>query len=274
MPNNKIIVHIGLHKTGTTFIQNEIYPRLDSITTIRAWHSHRFIINSDFDKKILFTDEGISGNPFGGNYSAEFNSNIKKIKYLYDDPKIIFGIRKHEGFLCSLYKQYLHQKGHEEFSHLFNTFNTGLLKTDDLLFRKKIGVLKKEFSNVFIYSQESLKKRPQDFINSLIDFLEIEDELDFNTIETKERNVGVNTVFQVNLLKKLNRLNETFKKYSLLPNLYSGRLVKYKITPRDISQNHLKNINSEKFELDIDIKNELANLFDNDWHDASKYIKY
>lgn len=274
MPNNKIIVHIGLHKTGTTFIQNEIYPRLNSITTIRAWHSHRFIIKSDFDKKILFTDEGISGNPFGGNYLAEFKSNIKKIKHLYDDPKIIFGIRKHESFLCSLYKQYLHQKGHEEFSYLFNTSNTGLLKTDDLLFRNKIETLKKEFSNVFIYSQESLKKRPQDFINSLINFLEIEDELDFDSIETKERNVGVNTVFQVNLLKKLNRLNQTFKKYPFIPSLYSGRLVKYKLTPRDICQNHLKNINSEKFELNNDINNELANLFDEDWQHCSKYIEY
>ena len=68
MEFKKVVIHIGLHKTGTTFIQETILPGLSTTRIIRGWHSHRFLMKADFSKQIILSDEGISGRLFGGTY--------------------------------------------------------------------------------------------------------------------------------------------------------------------------------------------------------------
>lgn len=269
MMDNNIIVHIGLHKTGTTYIQNCIFPLFKEITTIRAWHSQRNIIDMNFKKKILITDEGISGDPWQGNYFNSFESNLLKIKKLYRDPKIIFGIRNQKDFLMSLYKQYLHQKGSKSLDYVFNEQNTGLIKQEDLYFLPRIKLLKSMFSNVFVYSQETLKNDLVNFTNKLsLFFEESYNEANLLNQIDRNKNVGVETVFQVNLLRRLNELNE----HRFVPNLYGGRFKKYKLTPRDICQNRLKNIKSEKYMLPDQLKHFIEEKYNDDWVLSIDYL--
>ena len=273
MYNRNITVHIGLHKTGTTFLQTHIFTKIESLTIIRAWFTHRNITNLSFKDNILITDEGISGDPWKGNYFNDFKQNIKKIKHLYGDVKIIFGIRKHDEFILSLYKQYLHQKGFESVKHLFNMKNTGILKLHDLFFHQRILLLKSEFSNVFIYSQDSLKLKPKLVLDSLFTFLGVSSDIDIDTLKKKE-NVGVYTEFQVSWLKKLNFINQKLIKTPFLPSLYNSKFTKYKITPRDICQYQLKNIRSKKFELSPDFKMQIQAYYADDWEKANSFIEH
>lgn len=269
--DKRTFIHIGSHKTGTTFIQNEIFPKLESVDLIRAWNTHRYLFNPNFeniDKHILITDEGISGNPFGGRYFEEFKFNITRIKHLYREPKIIFGIRRHDGFLLSLYKQYLHQKGFQKIDYLFNKEDTGLMKHKDLFFENKIEILKEQFKDVFIYSQELLKENPQEFIANLMGFLDINDEINYEELITRKRNVGVETRLQVVLLKRLNKLSHS----NYFPNLYSDSFQRNKITPRDLCQNYLKSVKSKKFELSPNLKDYIINHFKDDWQKSIRHV--
>tara|TARA_R110002049_G_scaffold3795_5_gene27651 strand:- start:130278 stop:131102 length:825 start_codon:yes stop_codon:yes gene_type:complete len=274
MIHRNIIVHIGLHKTGTTFLQKHVFPKITSLTIIRAWHTHRQITDMVFKETVLITDEGISGDPWKGQYFEEFKRNILKIKHLYGDVKIIFGIRKHDAFILSLYKQYLHQKGYKGIEHMYNTNDTGILKLDDLFFNERILLLKKEFTNVFVYSQESLKAKPSRFFKALFQFMQVTTDLGLETLNNKEENVGVSTQVQISWLKKMNYINHKLSKTSFLPSLYNPKFIKYKITPRDICQNRLKNMQSKKFELPLDLKNHIKSYYAEDWEKAISYINY
>ena len=274
MEENRIVIHIGLHKTGTTYIQNEIFPRLKSLTVIRAWHNQRYLLNANFNNQILITDEGFSGDPWKGDYFETFKKNILKLKLLYKNPKIIFGIRSHDSFLLSLYKQQLHQKHYNDIETLFNIENNGTLKHDDLLFTDRIKILQQEFSDVFVYSQESLRDKPQDFINNLILFLDINETLNYEDIPKTKHNVGVKTIYQVNMLKKLNKFSNKLESIKYLPNLYSKRFIKYKLTPRDICQNRLKNKESTPYTLPKELHEFIIKKYKEDWDSAKKHISY
>ena len=101
--------------------------------------------------------------------------------------------------------------------------------------------LKEMFSDVFVYTQESLKDRPQEFISALKDFLSINEDLVVS--KKANANVGVSTELQVNTLRKMNGLNDAIKKLKYLPDLYSRPFRKLKLTPRNICQIYLRNIN-------------------------------
>ncbi|WP_289023295.1 hypothetical protein [uncultured Salegentibacter sp.] len=265
---HQLTFHIGLHKTGTTYLQQEMFPMLKYVSLIRAWDSHRKILNTGH-QNILISDEGLSGNPYRGNYFKEFRENMESIHSIYKTSNIIVGVRKHSALVLSLYKQYLQQKGCENLDYLYNIENTGLIKDEDLLFEERILILKELFENVFVYSQETLRERPGDFLNQLCAFLNIEDKPNLEEIYTRERNVGVHTKLQVNLLKKLNKFSQ--KKYI---NLYSPRFQKYRITPRIICQDYLKNIKSEPYQISEDLKKYLDQRFLADWEFALKHISY
>jgi len=169
-------IHIGLQKTATTYLQEILFPSIKNVLVIRGWHSHRRLISSNLEKQIILSDEGLSGSLWNGNCLKEFQSNLKKIKRLYQSPKLIFGIRKQSSFILSVYKQYLQAQGSKELTYLFNENNAGLLKKQDLLWMPRINFLKKEFKDVFIYSLEELSEREEDFVSGLCRFLAIKNE--------------------------------------------------------------------------------------------------
>ncbi|WP_067148375.1 hypothetical protein [Pseudotamlana agarivorans] len=274
MKNQEIIIHIGLHKTGTTFLQKHVFPRIESLSVIRAWDTHRKIIEFNFKEKILITDEGISGDPWNGSYLDEFKRNIRNVKRLYGDVKIIFGIRRHDEFILSLYKQYLHQKGYKDLSLLYHQDDSGMLKQRDLFFYERIAMLKEMFSNVFIYSQETLKSRPSSFFKALFLFMDVSCYFNFDTLEKKEENKGVSTKLQVEWLKRLNAINYKLLNLPFLPSLYNSKFMKYKITPRDICQIRLKEVKSDKFELPEELKMHLLTFYKDDWDKSKAYIFY
>ena len=136
----KITLHIGLHKTATSYIQSHIFGKHPSITLIRGWFSHRQLMAADFSKNLVISDESISGRLFNGTYLEDFNTNMEKIKELYKEPRIIFGIRRHDSFLLSVYKQYLHEGGSGNIDYIFDVNDNGIIKHHELFLEKNNGI--------------------------------------------------------------------------------------------------------------------------------------
>ena len=174
----RLIIHIGLHKTGTTYLQEVLFPAIPGVEVIRGWYSHRKLLKSKPKSTTIISDESISGSLWSGNYGNDFKQNIDKINAIYQNPKIIMGIRNQLTFVESVYKQYLQEGGTGDFEEVFNINNTGLLKHDDLLLMPKIMLIKNTFSDVFIYSQETLSKNNQFVIAALMEFINISKKID------------------------------------------------------------------------------------------------
>ena len=272
--SKRIVIHIGLHKTGTSYLQDVFFPSLPNVEVVRGWFSHRDIIKSDLNKRLIITDESLSGNPFRGNYLAEFEENIKKIKRIYNNPIIIFGIRQQSKFMLSLCKQYLHEGGSKPVNYLYNLENSGKIKNQELLLIPKLELLTSTFSDIFVYSQETLKHRSDDFERAISSFLNIEKFLKSNKPQRKTANVGLKTVTQANLLRRLNRLSSRMEQTKLLPSLHNKWFRKFGITPTSIVLIFFKNVGKQPFELDKELKEHLEVFYKNDWEQAQKYVSY
>jgi hypothetical protein len=222
----------------------------------------------DPSKNIILSDEGFSGYPLKGKYLAEFETNMQRLKVLYGDPKIILGIRNQQAWLPSIYKQHLQEKGFRDISAVFNSTNTGLIKHDDLMLAPRIEILKNLFGEVFIYSQEALQNKPTEFIEKLESFLAIE-KGNYNLSDKANKgNVGLKTIRQINLLKKLNKLNRGFEKIHPKLSLYGKLYKKLKLTPRDICQNRIKSKDSPVFNLSDGLVQFIEKTYAEDWEQA------
>lgn len=272
MISRKAVLHIGLHKTGTTYLQEYVFPKLEGIHYSIGWRAFRNVFNAKPGQRILVSDEGISGNFKSGNWLADFYKNVEIIKNLCGDPKIIIGFREHSKFLTSVYKQYLHEGGTEGFDIIFNDQDSGRIKVHEMMFQTRIQYLQEQFSEVFIYNQADIQQHFQPFLDGLCHFLEIspvaETQFSKDTI-----NVGVRSVQQVERLIKLNKWAHKLKQWPGHPNWYARPFQKLKLTPRHICQDRMRN-DGPPWKLDPAIQAFISNQFSEDWAYTLKAVSY
>lgn len=108
----KIIIHIGLHKTGTTFLQREVFPKiLKGNNYLRKSEAKKAIKNKKFDlRKINFLSEENFSNSIikpetGWQNFSDFVEQLNRIKNSESnaDIKIILILRNHTDYLWSAY---------------------------------------------------------------------------------------------------------------------------------------------------------------------------
>lgn len=101
-----IIIHIGLHKTGTSFLQRVIFPKLDGVYYIRTNKAFEILSIRAIENKItLLSHEILSGKP-GSIGRKDFRFELAdSLKKLFPNAKIIIGIGELEPWLKSLHKQ-------------------------------------------------------------------------------------------------------------------------------------------------------------------------
>jgi hypothetical protein len=253
MPKHQLTIHVGLHKTGTSYLQNLLFPAMPGVKVIRGGNSHRQLLSIDEDVQTIISDENISGRAWGGTYQTDFVENVNRLSQLYQDPKIIFGIRDQRTLIPSFYKQYLHEKGTGGVECFFNQNNTGLLKAEDLFFEPKIKLLKNLFSDVFIYRQQFMSENGQALINALSNFLGVDSDLVNVPSDNRVANIGIQTTRQAGLLIKANHLNFALEKIHPRLSMYSARMKKLGLTPRNLIQNHMRGTGSSKFTFPPDL---------------------
>ncbi len=175
----KLFLHIGLHKTGTTFTQREIFQKIANKNTHYYGPDHgisniklfnRYVLNilnknkTEKNKKIIVSHEGLlqkRKNDF------EFKKNIKEIKKNFKkfNPIIILSLRYQPDWIVSIYKDALR---HGYFIMNFEKF----IKSKKIFNLKKIDyvnlikLLIKNFgkNNIHFIFYEDLKKNKKSLI--------------------------------------------------------------------------------------------------------------
>ena len=177
----KLFIHVGLPKTGTTFLQQEVFPKIENVN-FAMFPDYRTTL---YPNKInIIGDEFLSHVSYMPGRDANQRFEIaKRLQGSYPDAKIIIGIRDQKSWLRSLYNQYVRAGGIHEYDYWFeNMFNKDFLDTESY-----INFLKKSFKKgVYVYRFEDMKKNYSVWIKDLCDFIGC----DVPKIERKKHNVG------------------------------------------------------------------------------------
>jgi len=160
-----IYFHVGLHKTGTTFLQRNVFPYLRGVD-FYCNDLRPFIFGQRIVGKTLVSDESLSGVPYLSNVDNRVEL-LDHIKSFYPDAKIIVFTRCNPFWVRSLYSTYV--KDGFTFTYdewLNNVFNTGFLNQKDYVLE-----IKKRFKDVFVCSYAVFQNDNDTCIRSLCDFM-------------------------------------------------------------------------------------------------------
>jgi len=262
-------LHIGLPKTGTSFLQNQIFPRWNDIHYIR-YSNLESLVAAKGDENYLISKESLAGNILrarclDGDLLEEKHRSIKNLSSFFPDARVIIGFRRHNSFIISMYKQYLHGGGTLPLSDFFSIReNDGFLSKEDFLFRPIVGFVSEYFQHApFIYTQEELRDDLPNFLSDLQGYMggtpPSVDEIKFHL-----RNKGVG-YYQGALLRYINRFSHSqFNPDGLLPltNKYTMHL---RIDPRRICQEWLAFVSDRPIRFSEQQNQEVLNYYAEDW---------
>lgn len=263
-----VVLHVGLHKTGTTFLQRNVFPVIPEVTTLYRKSAMSRFIGLPPDRLLVVTDEGISGSPFKGRWVEEFEQNVLFLKNVFRTSAVIIGFRSHAQLLISLYKQYLHVGGTERIGVMFDPISDGgIIKKDDLRFSPRIEFLKKHFEHVFVHTQEELDTNFANFLDDLTLFLGTA-KPEGNTLSLTRRNVGVRGAAQADLLMYLNRIDSFLRSTQILPTLQNPLFKILGLAPRHLCQRYLSFIKSAPVRLSPDVEDFINTRYADDWQEV------
>lgn len=204
-----IFLHIGLHKTATTTLQDQFFPACDNLNYISKSNKNvinfiELVVASDpiyFDKDIarrliekyfesdkpnLISSEAFSGPLYYGVVKHgldDRSSIIRNLQASLSEAKIIVVLRRQDGLSRSLYRQYLKNGGTESIKKFYG--RPGLISLDRFKYSPYIDELVKSFpAGVLILTLEELIIDQQLFMQKLSDFIGI----NFPDIKLKKSN--------------------------------------------------------------------------------------
>ncbi len=196
----KVSIHIGLPKTGTTYLQRRVFPLFEGVHFV-PWESRFFRhdfqkikfmagfahieeIRSGFEQylftfdeeHVLISDESLT-NPWDRGRTV--GSSILTIKALFPGASILLTLRDQSTMLRSLYVQSLRRGWTlgpvaflrwDERQVAFRSFDEDLFPHIDLAFFRYIDLVRlfaESFSRVTVLLYEELATRPESFIVKL-----------------------------------------------------------------------------------------------------------
>lgn len=285
---NDIYIHIGMHKTGTSYLQKHVFSQLNNkLTYIFGFDKLIYSFPQQFENKILISDEILSGIPFvtstikkrfgdiNYNYFESNEQILIKLSMMFPKAKLIIGFRNHSNWLLSLYKQYLHEGGTCSIDDFFDINNDkGLIKKSDLIYKKRIDLINKYFKNQpLVYTQEFLIANENKVLNSFAEYFQISiEDLNPKLTENIRENIGVN-YYQAKYIRKANVLDAKLSKVSPFLSLNNYIFRKLGMTPRNIFQNRLGSFWKKKLELPKDMRFYIASNYQEDWDYINSLIE-
>ncbi|MBN7797435.1 hypothetical protein [Parahaliea mediterranea] len=139
----QLFIHIGLHKTGTTFLQREVFPLWKGVNYL-AQDKLEYLTRMREGERYLLSREGLSGVNWAR--SADRIRSIENLGRLFPQARVIISFRQHAGYIASSYNQYLQRGGSLSFPEYFEPVGGGgLLKIEDFMYRPKLEAVRRAF---------------------------------------------------------------------------------------------------------------------------------
>lgn len=128
--NTNVIIHIGYHKTGTSWLQEELFPALEGVAVpfgfreileaiitphpfafdeAQFWERHGGPLRGRREDVVLLSSERLSGSPHSGGYDAPMLA--RRLRRLFPEAKILLVVREQMGTIVSSYREYVRGGG-------------------------------------------------------------------------------------------------------------------------------------------------------------------
>jgi hypothetical protein len=215
--SKEIYFHVGTGKTGTTFLQYRVFPKLVGIQYIQRTQYHKAveIIARSKHKRILVSREF--------DQQLEFEISRFSARIPYARPIIVF--RRHDSYIASQYRRFIKNGFTGSFSAFFDVINdTGKFKKHDLEYCRQVKLLQDHFSEppvVLIY--DDLQRDPKKFIESLaarmnttIEFRKVDTSSKHRSYSEKQLKALRFVATRINLLKGRRFKNNVLDLFSRL----------------------------------------------------------
>lgn len=241
-----IFVHLGLPKTGTTYLQRTVFERLDTRYITYLGKAKGVELNDIEDKltrRYLVSSEHIFGNPFTckrGQWRNEFSKNLSEFCRKHEDVRFIMSIRAQKSLIVSYYKEHISKGGRDWYPHIEDFFGidhmNGQVTLEDFVFSHLIREVSEASNSVpLIIRQEDLWAREEEVVKRICKFLSVP-EVDLSSIPNIAINKGVGKRNSVPL-RYLNELNKLTSGFGI--NMYSKVFIKLGLTPDYIFRKRL-----------------------------------
>lgn len=247
MPRSKVCntIHVGIHKTATTFMQKHFFPSLTGITYLSLRDKHggflQYLRNTDdfdFDASkardlfykvsqsaetsaaILVSHEGFCGSPWDG--AALRKRNCDRLAATFPEARIVVVLRNQRALLQSLYLQYIKTGGSAHWRE-FLTANRHPLINSASYYRfgeyvqYLFNLFGKEQVDILLY--EDFLQDPADWLTKWCNLLDIpEDSWNPNILLQRQRENLSLSPRLVSIMRYSNKLTTSLRQpYLLLP---------------------------------------------------------
>ena len=282
-------LHIGLHKTASTFLQNSVFPHLketvylqpnrylkdffislvyERLTEKRVNELQGMVSEVAVHEKNLLSNEALSGHPLlrTGKTGEQLLKDLKKVFKAYD-VKIILCLREQASWLASVYKEYVRAGGVADFSGFMKSFdelckhNFGKNMYEAYRYAPYVSLLHKHFGrkNVFVNTFEDFRSDPRAFTKSLASFMGEPETPRIKQQKYYNRGYGE---AQIRMARFANRLFKT--------RMNPKGLIPLKITPAIFGRGIFYRLFPEKFRLPIKWESYLRSRFEKDREELKK----
>jgi hypothetical protein len=201
MAEKQLVIHIGLHKTGTTWLQRRVFSdsKMGFLSTQNGQSSDatdafitadplafdaakaraRFepMLNEATAKNLVpvISQERLSSDPsFGGYY---FTDVLGRLTDAFGEFKLLLTIREQKGMLLALYRQAIRSGGTHSLTQMIGTGTEPVgwkstIRPEYLMYDRMIDHLNKNLGEdrVCVLPLEMMRSDPEDYMQRLLEF--------------------------------------------------------------------------------------------------------
>lgn len=160
-----IFYHVGTGKTGTTYLQYRVFPKLKGIQYIQRTKFKRYpqLIAKSHSERILLSRE----------FDQQLEREIKAFTKHYPDTTPIIVFRRHDSYIASQYRRFVKNGFRGSFTDFFDLDqDEGYFKQIDLNYQHQIKLLEQYFTKppiVLIY--EDMRADPEAFFRQFAELV-------------------------------------------------------------------------------------------------------
>jgi hypothetical protein len=215
--DERLLIHIGYHKTGSTWLQDAFFPMPGSgfvLPWVRAEVNEEFVLPNDFqfdrERTVAFFREGLaraggsglvpvlsnerlSGNPHSGGFDSKQLAD--RLVSLFPGARVLAVVREQQSAIRSAYYQYVREGGVASIEGYLHPPEAGryrlpLFDFDYFAYDRLIAYYQKLFGadRVLVLAYEDLAVDPRAFAAEICRFVGLGEP---DEVQTGRRNVGL-----------------------------------------------------------------------------------
>ena len=198
MTNRKVLLHVGYHKTGTTWLQNYLFNNekygfvspmstMDMMNMIAIPNPLDFSFeacSAEIDRRLeqvesqdlipVFSNERFSGHPHSGGYDSKEIAD--RLKTLFPNARVLICIREQKKVILSCYNQYIKKGGAISvgaYLHILDRTRVPLFDFRHFMYHRLIRYYQTVFGkeNVLVLPYELFTRDSREYVSRIIEFV-------------------------------------------------------------------------------------------------------